>query len=219
MKAVIMFIVIMIIVGCDNATAIRDYSDVSIANDADQPQINDGVVSPDNTQPDVEIPDGAPAYEIDNGTVISQVTGLRWQRSQSPMSLSYEQSVSYCDNLVLNNITNWRLPTILEIRSIIYNCPSNMAEGSCKATNECNNLNCMSGCNKCNGIDANNPALDRRVWDVDKNIPRNEYQLYTSTKVFDTNCPEPFDVGAWALSVLTGELSVGPSLAYAKCVK
>jgi len=58
---------------------------------------------------------------IDNGdgTVTDISTGLMWQQSSAPVTYTWEQALSYCENLTLADYTDWRLPTIKELGSIV----------------------------------------------------------------------------------------------------
>ena len=53
-----------------------------------------------------------------NGTVTDTHTGLMWQQETPDILLTWEQALSYCENLSLAGFTDWRLPTIEELRSI-----------------------------------------------------------------------------------------------------
>ena len=61
-----------------------------------------------------------------NGTVTDTSTGLMWQQDGSPKAMTWEKALAYCDEMNnsegLNNIggyTDWRLPTIKELRSLV----------------------------------------------------------------------------------------------------
>jgi TolB-like protein len=65
-----------------------------------------------------------------NGTVKDNLKSLVWQKCSSGLSgsgceegtsewLSWQAAVSYCDALEANNISNWRLPTLDELQSIV----------------------------------------------------------------------------------------------------
>ena len=60
-----------------------------------------------------------PSY-VDNsdGTVTDTSTGLMWQKN-TPDSMTWEQALSYCENLSLAGYTDWRLPTKNELGSIV----------------------------------------------------------------------------------------------------
>lgn len=53
-----------------------------------------------------------------DGTVTDLVTGLVWQQQLSPQAMTWEQAQQYCQKLSLGGQSDWRLPTIRELRSI-----------------------------------------------------------------------------------------------------
>lgn len=57
--------------------------------------------------------------------------GLVWS-AKAPDEMTWRDAVSYCDNLTEGDYSDWRLPTINELRSLIKNCSRNeMPDGSC----------------------------------------------------------------------------------------
>lgn len=52
-----------------------------------------------------------------DGTVTDQKTGLMWQQKDTS-GLTWEQALTYCENLVLAGHDDWRLPNAKELRSI-----------------------------------------------------------------------------------------------------
>jgi hypothetical protein len=73
-----------------------------------------------NSQDDVT--GGAPNLQnyTDNGdgTVTDNVTGLMWQQAV-PGTYSWEQAVAYCPMLMLAGYGDWRLPSLIELVSIV----------------------------------------------------------------------------------------------------
>ncbi len=61
-----------------------------------------------------------PPFLIDNtnGTVTDTVTGLMWQQTDGG-EMTIENAESYCENLVLGNFADWRLPSAQEAFSIL----------------------------------------------------------------------------------------------------
>ncbi len=53
-----------------------------------------------------------------NGTITDNNTGLIWQKVDAG-EMKYENAVTYCDNLVFAGSSDWRLPTAIELYSII----------------------------------------------------------------------------------------------------
>ncbi len=59
---------------------------------------------------------------IDNGdgTITDRSTGLMWQKADVAYSFTtWEYALAYCEGLSLAGYTDWRLPTIKELRSIV----------------------------------------------------------------------------------------------------
>jgi surface antigen len=54
-----------------------------------------------------------------NGTITDTSTGLMWQRDTPDNTMTWEQALSYCENLNLAGYTDWRLPTRKELRSLV----------------------------------------------------------------------------------------------------
>ncbi len=64
-------------------------------------------------------------YDNGNGTVTDTSTGLIWQKDSARdghgdiKSMTWQEALSYCEALSLAGDTDWRLPTIKELRSIV----------------------------------------------------------------------------------------------------
>ncbi|MBI5593901.1 MAG: DUF1566 domain-containing protein [Deltaproteobacteria bacterium] len=57
-----------------------------------------------------------------NGTVTDTSTGLMWQQNTSDNKMTWEQALSYCENLSLAGYTDWRLPSKKELQNLVdYN--------------------------------------------------------------------------------------------------
>jgi hypothetical protein len=54
-----------------------------------------------------------------DGTVTDLATGLMWQRQVDDNTREWTAAVSYCQGLDLGGKTDWRLPTIKELQSIV----------------------------------------------------------------------------------------------------
>ena len=71
----------------------------------------------------VDVTAGAPNPEsyTDNhdGTVTDNVTGLMWQQAVSTTTYTWAQAVAYCPTLILAGHSDWRLPSRIELVSIV----------------------------------------------------------------------------------------------------
>ncbi len=71
----------------------------------------------------VDVADGAPNLEsrVDNGdgTVTDLVTGLMWQQGVTSNAHAWSDAEAFCSALVLAGHTDWRLPSAIELVSIV----------------------------------------------------------------------------------------------------
>ncbi len=58
---------------------------------------------------------------VDNsdGTVTDKSSGLVWQQPHEHELRTWEQAVNYCDELTLGNNSNWRLPEVKELETLL----------------------------------------------------------------------------------------------------
>lgn len=54
-----------------------------------------------------------------NGTVTDTATGLTWQQATAPGTYIWEAALVYCEGLTLGGRSDWHLPTIKELDSIV----------------------------------------------------------------------------------------------------
>ena len=64
------------------------------------------------------------------------IDGNMWS-AISMEHLDWEEAVAYCRNLKELEHSDWRLPTVNELRTLIQNCPGAEAGGFCNMTEEC----------------------------------------------------------------------------------
>jgi len=57
--------------------------------------------------------------DLGNGIVRDDVTGLEWQQSPSLGATYWESALNYCSNLTLGGYSDWRLPTIDELQTLV----------------------------------------------------------------------------------------------------
>ncbi|MEI6806070.1 MAG: DUF1566 domain-containing protein, partial [Myxococcaceae bacterium] len=53
------------------------------------------------------------------GIVTDLMTGLQWQKATAPGIYNWTNASTYCDNLVLGGFSDWRLPTRIELQSLV----------------------------------------------------------------------------------------------------
>lgn len=70
-----------------------------------------------------------------DGTVTDEVTGLLWEASPPSTDGTWEDALAYCDGLSLGGYEDWRLPTRIEVTSVLdYSRPGWSADAFSAAT-------------------------------------------------------------------------------------
>lgn len=75
-------------------------------------------------------------------------TGLMWQKTDECCRNAW-QALSHCDYLSWAGYSDWRLPTISELRSLIRGCSDTETGGDCGVVDECIEYSCWN--NLCGG--------------------------------------------------------------------
>ncbi|HSA32975.1 MAG TPA: DUF1566 domain-containing protein [bacterium] len=96
----------------------------------EKPKVERSLASVERKKPD------ANTYDVRGDVIIDRDTGYSWQRAHGgPLDL--EKARSFCDDLVLGGFTDWRVPTISELRTLIIGCPNTAPDGLCPVDDAC----------------------------------------------------------------------------------
>ncbi len=76
-------------------------------------------------------------------------SGLTWMVNPPKENVDWQQAVEFCDELELDGHTDWRLPTISELRTLILGWPNTVQGGPCGVTDDCLKPDCYT--NHCEG--------------------------------------------------------------------
>ena len=128
-------------------------------NDTDEPQDDSDDPTDDTDEPDDDsdkLPDEIPESELPNcssahSTPCKDVqSGLIWS-DKALFVMNHEDAEDYCENLTDGGYTDWRLPNIDELRTLIMNCQGTMPSGQCRVSErtECLADTCVSDKCRC----------------------------------------------------------------------
>ena len=69
--------------------------------------------------------------------------GKMWSSYQN-LKMTWDEAVDYCDNLTECGYSDWHLPTINELRTLIQNCSETETGGACGVTDSCLESDCYT---------------------------------------------------------------------------
>lgn len=125
--------------------------DGDTAEETEQAADGDPTVEGDTTIDGDTGSDGDSESEADSEVALvweDSASGLMWQNHDADSELAWASAVAYCDALDLAGYTDWRLPGIGELRSLVRGCAAlesagacNVREGEC-LTGSCKNESC-----------------------------------------------------------------------------
>ncbi len=121
------------IYGVDHAGWDGYAADGSDPGDPDLP----GVLPPDATLGPANLTDNG------NGTVTDRKNGLMWQKKSTAAYGAQEAALKACQDMDLGGHSDWRLPAVDELRTLIQGCPGSMSDGGCEVRHGCG-LDCWT---------------------------------------------------------------------------
>lgn len=97
----------------------------------------------------------------------ASIEGKTWSE-KSTFTLLYSNTYTYCENLTECGYSDWRLPTISELRTLIQNCPATETGGECGITDSCRDINdCGYYDDSCRGCDSDTSVQYSKLGDRD----------------------------------------------------
>lgn len=158
----------------------------------------------------------------DGETWTDQDTGLMWQVTPDPEEFNWDDEMKsgydvdeYCKSLEYGGYSDWRLPTISELRSIVRGCDATETEGSCGVTDTClDRSSCYD--QSCNGCSENQGPSNGCYWPNELEGPCNGY--------YSVSTYEDYESWAWYVSFGSGgvynySLDFPSFFNYVRCVR
>lgn len=153
-KLFVLFIFLVIVLACFIACGDDDDDDDNDDDDTGNDFTDDDDTEDDDTDDDDDTVD---AVWTDSGT------GLIWQVEPIGGYMNWYDAIDHCDGLNLEGYSDWRLPTISELRSLIRGCPETQTGGDCDVTDDCLSYDCLT-IPSCLGCGGNDGPADGCYW-------------------------------------------------------
>ncbi len=125
-----------------------------------------------------------------NSTLIDPASGLMWELVLDPTgkpSLPYDKAKKRCADLELGGHTDWRLPAISELRTLIRGCPGTVTGGACTVHDGCNSAACLN--EACLGCTALGGPGDKGLYLADGLTTGVETHYWSATQINATEKP------------------------------
>jgi hypothetical protein len=84
--------------------------------------------------------DASPADDDDDNTSATwtdPATGLVWQVTPSTTAMLLADAETYCSGLTLGGLSDWRVPDINAMRTLVRSCAATATGGACGVTDNC----------------------------------------------------------------------------------
>jgi len=121
---------------------------------------------------------------------------LCWQKVPTNQQMTSRQAIQHCENLAYANFSDWRVPTIRELRTLVRGCPDIEIGGACPVYSGPDvdwNGDCTNGCPEASGPGDNGCYMTISVQGP-----------CGGTWSSSQGGGGPFEVGVWALNYQRG---------------
>lgn len=121
-------------------------------------------------------------------------TGLTWMVNPPKENVDWQQAAEFCDELELDGQSDWRLPTIDELRSLLLGWANTVKGGPCGVTDQCLKPDCNS--DKCDGSMFDKGPTNECYWVIGL---QGSCSMYWSSSVVEGD-----DTSVWNVNYFNG---------------
>ena len=141
-------------------------------------------------------------------------SGLTWQTPSTYRNMDWQDAIDYCGDLDADDSSDWRLPKVEELRSLIRGCPATETGGSCPVGEDNDGCPSYSMCwdDSCNGC-----MHDEGPGEMDLYWP-NEMPTVEKGWFWSSSVDEDAVDNIWLVSFYEGSVYVGSSTTWNKVI-
>jgi hypothetical protein len=175
-------------------------------DDSDMDQdVNDGDdADSEDPEPDTERKEFPECSPTSGTPCLDPSSGLVWS-SKSNGTMYAHDAAYYCLDLSEGGYSDWRLPSIDELRTLIENCRKTETGGTCRASEECRDSRCED--DYCAGCSSNSTGYYSKFGD--------------SNILWSDSWPDDWTDCNWSVNFSDGSVHIDRSYEYyaARCVR
>ena len=108
---------------------------------------------------------GGSSNDENNDITCTVVADKTWTDKADSL-MSWQDAQDYCNNLTACGYSDWHLPTISELRSLIQNCPATQTGGECGVTDSCLSSSDCGVVSACSGCDSDSSGKYSKLGDT-----------------------------------------------------
>ena len=133
-----------------------------------------------------------------------KINGKTWS-DKADSAMTWYEAKDYCDNLTACGSSDWHLPTISELRTLIQNCPATQTGGECGVTDSCLSYSDCYTSGDCKGCSSDSSG---------------KYSKLGDTGWFWSSSFTPDSFGDdWAVNFSTGSVGRSNAVISVRCVR
>ena len=161
--------------------------------------------------------------------LVTKVGYRTWQKDPSSKPYRWKNAIEYCSSLELAGYSDWRMPNIDELRSIVRGCPDSETGGSCGVTEDCASVECAvkgSCFVPCPDKRGKGPGQDGCLWEPSLQGKCDQYWTSsTFLESFPSGSSETI-TDAWTINFVSGRIDAEQAIEnfrrrelYVRCVR
>ena len=158
------------------------------------------------------LPGSGDYLDNEDGTISDINTKLMWEKFPLDTRKVWDDAINLCENLNLGGYSDWHLPIIDELRTLVRGCPPLMPNGQCNITDQCEScediyvtMYCSSEQNSCGP--SGGPGYAGCYLDPFFDLDHPSYDRICDSFWSSSDFPSDYPSWAWVINFNEGGIS------------